>query len=269
MSEKCPVCKTECESGATVCLVCKFAYKPRIDMTWPIPEDAKNWLAIVVKPYRARWEAKKREAELLAQLEEAKKQEADLLAQLENAKKQNPENSFTDLRDGKVYRTVKIGSQVWMAENLTYNAHGSKFYDNDPKNGEKYGRLYDWNMAMKACPVGWHLPSKEEWNALSNFAEGEKIAGKHLKAKDCWNSNGNGQDTYGFAAFPGGYGHSDGSFYDIGKYCIWWSSSECGSSKAYHIGMRYLYESVELSETDDKRFAMFSVRCLQDERSVW
>jgi hypothetical protein len=71
MSEKCPVCKTECANGTTVCSVCGFTYKPKIDMAWPIPEDAKNWLETVVKPYRETWVRKQKK--LQAQPKLAKK----------------------------------------------------------------------------------------------------------------------------------------------------------------------------------------------------
>jgi uncharacterized protein (TIGR02145 family) len=175
-------------------------------------------------------------------------------------------DTFTDPRDGRVYKTVKIGSQVWMAENLNYDAPGSKFYDNDPKNGEKYGRLYDWETAMKASPAGWHLPSDEEWGVLIKSVGGEEMGGKYLKAKSGWNDykgkSCNGQDTYGFAALPGGYGDSGGSFYYVGRYGTWWSSTECDSNYAYYRDMLYDHEYV--NRNDYGKYGLFSVRCVQD-----
>ena len=128
-------------------------------------------------------------------------------------------NTLHDSRDGKTYRTVKIGSQIWMAENMNYDAKGSKCYKNNPNNCTKYGRMYNWETAMKACPSGWHLPSNGEWDVLHNYAGGS-YAGIKLKARSGWYSCGASnyshypycEDTYGFSALPGGYGYLDGSF---------------------------------------------------------
>jgi len=141
-----------------------------------------------------------------------------------------------DHRDGKKYKTVKIGNKIWMAENFNYKINGSRCYDNNPANAEKYGRLYDWETAMKVCPVGWHLPSDEEWQALVDFAGGDENAGKNLKASSGWRNNGGGTDTYGFAALPGGY--YNGSFYTIGYNGNWWSADNSSSSKAYGRNLR-------------------------------
>lgn len=112
--------------------------------------------------------------------------------------------SFMDLRDGKKYKTVKIGNQTWMAENLNYEIADSYCYNNDTSNCKKYGRLYTRDAALKACPAGWHLPSMDEFKALIETVGGEKIAGEKLKSKSGWNDGGNGSDAFGFSALPAG-----------------------------------------------------------------
>ena len=107
-----------------------------------------------------------------------------LLALLSIATFAQQKGTFADSRDKKKYKTVKIGEQTWMAENLNYNAKGSKCYANKPANCTKYGKLYDWATAVNACPKGWHLPDTTEWQALANFAGGGDVAGKKLKAKN-------------------------------------------------------------------------------------
>jgi uncharacterized protein (TIGR02145 family) len=110
--------------------------------------------------------------------------------------------TLTDTRDGKIYKTVKIGEQVWMAENLNFEAKGSTCYDNKPDNCKKYGRLYKLETAKTACPSGWHLPNDTDWDKLFLYIDGKKerettepyskTAGKLLKSKSGWNENGNG-----------------------------------------------------------------------------
>ncbi len=168
----------------------------------------------------------------------------------------------TDSRDGKKYKVVKIGNQTWMAENLNYDASGSKCYDNKPANCAKYGRLYNWNTAMSACPSGWHLPSKSEYEVLDRAVGGEKVAGKKLKSKSGWKDNGNGTDEFGFAALPGGNGGSVGSFYSAGLSGYWWSASEYDANDAYLRFMAYGYEGAYLVNYDKSN--LFSVRCLRD-----
>ena len=118
--------------------------------------------------------------------------------------------SFTDKRDGKTYRTVKIGKQTWMVENLNHKTGSSVCYDNEESNCQKDGRLYDWNTALNACPAGWHLPSDAEWTALTDFVGGEETVGTKLKSKTGWSTGKNykvATDDYGFSALPGGYGY--------------------------------------------------------------
>ena len=174
--------------------------------------------------------------------------------------------TFTDPRDGKVYKTVKIGTQTWFAENLNFDCPKSKCYGNDHKNAEKYGRLYNWKTAMKICPPDWHLPSGEEWDKLIEAVGGSETSGTKLKAKSGWNDDegkfGNGTDTHGFSALPGGIGNSGGSFSFVGYGGYWWSSSESNSNLAYGRLMNYYSDYARWNYYDKSN--LFSVRCVQD-----
>jgi uncharacterized protein (TIGR02145 family) len=173
-------------------------------------------------------------------------------------------NTFTDSRDGQKYRIVKIENQTWMAKNLNYNADNSKCYRDSITNCEKYGRLYDWKTAMKACPSGWHLPSKAEWEELSDSIGGSSVEGMFLKAKSGWNNNGNGIDLYGFAALPGGYGFSGGDL-GIGSYGSWWTASEVNDNVAYY---RYMYGNLESARWDRLgKGRLRSIRCMQSQEN--
>jgi uncharacterized protein (TIGR02145 family) len=173
---------------------------------------------------------------------------------------------LTDSRDKQKYRTVKIGNQTWMAENLNYNAKGSKCYENSEANCKKYGRLYNWATAMNACPSGWHLPSEAEWDALINSVGGEETAGKHLKAKSGWNDyegkSGNGIDTYGFAALPGGIGYFDGHFGLVGNYGKLWSSTEVIIIHACYKPLNY--DGEHMYPVSQNKSILSSVRCVKD-----
>jgi uncharacterized protein (TIGR02145 family) len=174
--------------------------------------------------------------------------------------------SFTDSRDGKKYKTVKIGVQTWMAEDLKY-APGGKCYNNDIDYCKKYGRLYSWETAMKVCPSSWHLPSYDEWAILVDFVDGDKVAGQKLKAKSGWvevENRNNGTDDYGFSALPGGLGGSNGIFSDVGRAGIWWSAtSEYNSNNAYDLHMLYGNEYAFYNRSSHKNF-LYSIRCLKD-----
>ncbi|MDR1812545.1 MAG: WG repeat-containing protein [Candidatus Fibromonas sp.] len=176
----------------------------------------------------------------------------------ENEKEKAAEETFTDSRDGKTYKIAKIGTQVWMAENLSYAAEGSKCYDNEPANCRTYGRLYNWAEAKTSCPSGWHLPSDNEWVTLADYIGSG--AGKKLKSKNYWDNNGNGTDEYGFSALPGGSGKSDGSFIMLGKYGYWWSIGE--GTDAYY---RYMSsEDDNISRLSSAKTGSFPIRCVKD-----
>ncbi|MDR1759802.1 MAG: fibrobacter succinogenes major paralogous domain-containing protein [Fibrobacter sp.] len=167
-----------------------------------------------------------------------------------------PAKEFCDSRDNKVYKWVTIGTQTWMAENLNYaTASGSWCYDDNPSNCETYGRLYGWEAAMTACPMGWHLPNNEEGNVLGD------IAGAQLKSKTGWN----GADDYGFNALPGGNRDSFGrsSWYeDVGRCGFWWSATEYNSDYAHYWLLIDLFTNgLHQGHKTEKAYA---VRCVKD-----
>jgi uncharacterized protein (TIGR02145 family) len=186
---------------------------------------------------------------------------------------------FTDVRDGKTYKKVTIGKQTWMAENLNYEAGGSKCYNNSADSCAKYGRLYDWNTAMNGasssslspsgvqgvCPAGWHIPSDDEWTALMSAVGGASTAGTKLKSTSGWNDyqeeSGNGTDQYGFSALPVGTGNSTG-FGLAGNTCYWWSATDCDAGCAWSRSMDYNRDYVNRGSSGNNY--LMSVRCLQD-----
>ena len=160
------------------------------------------------------------------------------------------------------YKTVMIGTQRWMAENLDNAVAGSVCYDSLSSNCTKYGRLYTWEAAKSACPAGWHLPSDAEWTALTDYVGGASTPGPKLKATSGWNNNGNGTDQYGFAALPGGDGYSGGSFGNAGNYGYWWSATEDNASLAWRRLMNY--GSKDVYGGSNNKALLFSVRCVAD-----
>ena len=203
-----------------------------------------------------------------------------------------------DDRDGKTYKTVKIGEQWWMAENLNY-ADSSKTaslmgkswcYNNSIELCNKYGRLYTWAAAIDSvklatdidnpldcgfdknctlpdtvygiCPPGWHLPSKDEWISLFNAVGGKSTAGYVLKSLSGWNNDENGIDGVGFCALPAGNRNPYGSFIYNGYRAIFWTALQHGEVDAYNM---YLYYNNEYAGLyyDFKQHA-YSVRCLKN-----
>lgn len=183
---------------------------------------------------------------------------------------------------------IKIGTQTWAAKNLDvssfrngdaipeaktdaeWTAAGKEgkpaccYYDNDPANGAKYGKLYNWyavNDPRGLAPKGWHIPSDKEWAILTTYLGGENGAGTQKKSSNGWKDNGNGSNSSGLAALPGGYRFPDGSFYAIGNYCHWWSSSEFNTINAWYSNL-YGDGGVE-RDSCPKRYG-YSVRCLRD-----
>jgi len=178
--------------------------------------------------------------------------------------------TFTDERDGKVYRTAKIGNQTWMAWNLNYKTpSGSWCYENSADSCAKYGRLYTWDVAIKACPAGYHLPSNDEWDSLVATAGVRNVAGKKLKTKKSgWNDRKdgrgfNGTNDFGFSALPGGYRYyGDGGFGNAGYSGYWWTATVDYSDYAYY---RYVYyDSDNVYKDGYYKSEGLSVRCVAD-----
>jgi uncharacterized protein (TIGR02145 family) len=180
-------------------------------------------------------------------------------------------NTGSNCTSAETCRQVTIGGVTWMAENLNIKTGNSWCYGDSASYCRKYGRLYDWETAMTACPAGWHLPSSAEWDALVEYA-GD---GCKLKSTSGWGScAANGTDDYGFSALSGGYRFWGGSFSDggAGGWGYWWTASEidgwkicAGDDCAYVRAMEssYLRSSVVFEYQHDKKNGL-SVRCVAD-----
>ncbi len=172
--------------------------------------------------------------------------------------------SFIDSRDNKTYRSVVIGDQTWMAENLNYDVPNNATdvcHSNNPDNCAIYGRMYDWETAMAVCPDGWHLPSSAEWTVLTNYVGSN--AGTKLKSTTGWSNKGT--DDYGFSALPGNY--YDGSndrFRNIGDGGDWWSSTESSSVNSPSMGISNIAGVMRNNYSKSNKL---SVRCVKDDNS--
>jgi uncharacterized protein (TIGR02145 family) len=195
------------------------------------------------------------------------------------------------------YESVRIGNQEWMTRNLDVDSflngdliphiesneewkkageNGQPawcYYANNPENGKKYGKLYNWfaiNDPRRLAPEGWHVPSDEEWTILEEFLD-KDIAGHKLKTVEGWEAwetkdgkkqNGNGDNSSGFNVLPGGDRSSDGSFSVISYFAIFWSASDYDNFFAWYRGLYNLNGDVTRSYYS-KSFGA-SVRCRRD-----
>lgn len=172
-------------------------------------------------------------------------------------------DSLVDERDGKVYKTIEIDGKVWMAENLNFTTSKSWCYANKEENCEKFGRLYFFDAALKACPVGWHLPSDDEWKELEMYlGMSEQEANKN----NIWRGTSEGEkllsDTsLGFNVLLGGYRNPPANNMLMGMQAFFWTSTE-----QHSFGfMRQFYEkSPKIFRRTRPRSWAFSVRCVKD-----
>ena len=192
--------------------------------------------------------------------------------------------TFTDARDGETYRTIKIGNQVWMAENLRFNADGSFAPDNDEANMKKFGRLYTWATALDIpvafnekspaediemyrqmkesnyrglAPEGWHIPSNKEWEELLKNID-PKSNGSELRSVCLWHKAG--EDSLGFFALPAGYRFGNGTFRHFGARTRFWSKDEYGYANAFRLSLTD--ESVDIEGV--YRSDAVSIRCVKN-----
>jgi uncharacterized protein (TIGR02145 family) len=184
---------------------------------------------------------------------------------------------------------VTIGKQVWMSENLNVDKFRNGdpipeaktdeewekagengepawcYYDNNPANGAKYGKLYNWyavNDHRGLAPKGWHIPTDAEWTVLSDYLGGKEKAGAKMKSKEGWSDGGNGTNESGFSGLPGGNRLNGETFGSIGEDGYWWSSTEDSSSLAWLRGL--LYNDGDVNRYSGSKELGLSVRCLRD-----
>jgi len=180
-----------------------------------------------------------------------------------------------------------IGTQMWMTKNLNVDKFRNRdpiphaktaeewkraaenkqpawcYYNNDPANGAKYGKLYNWyavNDQRGLAPVGYHIPSDAEWTKLENYLGSD--AGTKMKSKSGWEKNGNGTNSSGFSGLPGGFRSYSGTFYSVGEGGDWWSYKEANASSAWNCLL--FYSSGDVIRSYDYKEKGFSVRCLRD-----
>jgi uncharacterized protein (TIGR02145 family) len=204
--------------------------------------------------------------------------------------------SFTDLRDGNRYRWVKINGQTWMAENMAYLPSVSPAAEgelNDPfyyvqgyegksvsiavlmPNYQKYGVLYNGNATQYACPSGWHLPFDTEWMILEEYLgmnssdiemTGDRTSGgvgKKMKSASGWFQDGNGNNSIGFNAMPGGTRNANGKFGSFGMRASFRTATAGGST--FNFSREFGFDSDGINRGSVNHSIGLSVRCIKDE----
>jgi len=190
--------------------------------------------------------------------------------------------------EGNIYNTVSIGNQIWMASNLSTSRYRNgayipyilnsnqwastktpalSFYNHDNNFETNYGKQYNWYAVTDAqglCPIGWHIPTNNEWTILSDFLGGLNLAGGRMKATGTqyWSFPSNGSNSSGFTGLPGGFRNVDGTFGILGYNGFWWSATEENEQRA--INRSIIYTDNLLSAGSSSKNQGFSVRCLKD-----
>jgi uncharacterized protein (TIGR02145 family) len=172
------------------------------------------------------------------------------------------QGSFTDKRDGNVYKTITIDGVTWMAENLRFKSKsGAYYFDNDSNNISMYGVLYEWKSAINVCPVGWHLPSGSEFRTLSNYFE----------QKDSWGTIPS--DPVSFGIQLGGMQDTEGTFSEMDESCYYWTSTEYDKDNSEYFSYMILNQNpvIDISRKEDiaeivgtEKTNKYSVRCVKE-----
>jgi uncharacterized protein (TIGR02145 family) len=201
--------------------------------------------------------------------------------------------SMTD-QEGNVYKTIVIGTQEWMAENLKTSIYRNgepittnltdiewenttntqigawAYYNNDSQNDCPYSKLYNWYAVADprhVCPTGWHEPTDDEWTTLTDYLGGESVAGGKMKSTGSQNwlsPNTEATNESGFSGLPGGLRYNDNGTFDFfGFYGYWWSSLESSTTRAWSRAMNY-YIGNAYRYSYQFKFYGLSVRCLRD-----
>ena len=165
-----------------------------------------------------------------------------------------------DPRDQKQYKTVRIGTQLWMAENMNFDIEGGSYcLDDDTDNCQIYGRLYDWDAANFCCPFGWQLPTDDDWDLLTDYL-GEE-AGYKIKSNHGWRAGENGDNSSGFDALPASYLTEYGEYMALGGYAFFWTATENQENMAWSRLLSYNRIILERNFYNKKN--AFSVRCIK------
>ena len=193
--------------------------------------------------------------------------------------------------EGNNFKTIKIGSQIWMAENLDVDKFSNGdliphaqtrkewyeasekgqpawcYYENDPANSDIHGKLYNWhavNDRRGLAPAGWHVPSNIEWHELIDFLGGMATADEKMKSNKGWSAASNGNNQSGFSGTPGGYRFVMGFFGRMGDSGYWWSATESkrNTKGAWYCKLDYYNSYVD--STIDLKGTGFSVRCIKN-----
>jgi uncharacterized protein (TIGR02145 family) len=185
---------------------------------------------------------------------------------------------FIDSRDDKEYKTVTIGDQVWFAENLAYKVdEGCWAYNGSKKNAKKYGYLYNFQTAKEACPVGWHVPSAEEWKKLELFIGINEVQQRdwgnrknkpaisfRLRAKEGWPKTLNGTDEFGFNMLPGGESGANCCFESMGEHVYFWTSTLSESDNTNAVEWVFYDDGSIAAYQHSSIYRGRYVRCLKD-----